>query len=60
MGGYFKDVLDGKVREVRKWIDKGENLSQFDQFGNCALHLAAEKGYRGVCKVSGFNIFSIS
>ena len=51
MKGFLKDVLEGKVREVRKWIEKGENVSQFDDYGNTALHLAAEKGLRGVCKV---------
>ena len=51
MSGFFKDVLDGKVRDVRKWIERGENIVQFDQYGNAAIHLAAEKGYRGVCKV---------
>ena len=51
MRGFLKDVLDGKVREVRKWIEKGENVSQYDEYGNTALHLAAEKGFRGVCKV---------
>ena len=51
MKGFLKDVLDGKVREVRKWLEKGENVSQYDEYGNTALHLAAEKGYRGVCKV---------
>lgn len=52
MGGFFKDVLDGKVRDVRKWIENGENVNQIDQYGNTALHIAAEKGFRGVCKVS--------
>lgn len=51
MRGFLKDVLDGKVREVRKWLEKGEAVSQYDEYGNTALHLAAEKGYRGVCKV---------
>ena len=51
MRGFLKDVLDGKVREVRKWLEKGESVSQYDEYGNTALHLAAEKGYRGVCKV---------
>ena len=51
MKGFLKDVLEGKVREVRKWIEKGENVSQFDDYGNTALHLAAEKGLRGVCKL---------
>jgi len=51
MRGFFKDVLDGKVREVRKWIEKGQNVGLYDDYGNTALHLAAEKGYRGVCKV---------
>ena len=51
MKSFLKDVLEGKVREVRKWIEKGENVSQFDDYGNTALHLAAEKGLRGVCKV---------
>ena len=51
MGGFFKDILDGKVRDVRKWIENGENVNQFDQYGNTALHMAAEKGFRGVCKV---------
>ena len=52
MGGFFKDVLDGKVRDVRKWIENGENVNQIDQYGNTALHIAAEKGFRGVCKVN--------
>ena len=52
MGGFFKDVLDGKVRDVRKWIENGENVNQIDQYGNTALHIAAEKGFRGVCKNS--------
>merc|ERR1712168_1451417 len=51
MRGFLKDVLDGKVREVRKWLEKGANVSLYDQYGNTALHLAAEKGFRGVCKV---------
>ena len=51
MKAFLKDVLEGKVREVRKWIEKGENVSQLDDYGNTALHLAAEKGLRGVCKV---------
>ena len=51
MKGFFKDVLDGKVREVRKWIEKGQHVGLYDDYGNTALHLAAEKGYRGVCKV---------
>ena len=52
MGGFFKDVLDGKVRDIGKWIENGENVNQIDQYGNTALHIAAEKGFRGVCKVS--------
>ena len=51
MRGFLSDVLEGKVREVRKWLEKGEAVSQYDEYGNTALHLAAEKGYRGVCKV---------
>jgi len=51
MKGFFKDVLDGKVREVRKWVDKGQHVDLYDDYGNTALHLAAEKGFRGVCKV---------
>ena len=51
MRGFLKDVLEGKVREVRKWIEKGEAVSQYDEYGNTALHLAAEKGFRGVCKL---------
>ena len=51
MRGFLKDVMEGKVREVRKWLEKGEAVSQYDEYGNTALHLAAEKGYRGVCKV---------
>ena len=47
MRGFLKDVLEGKVREVRKWIEKGEAVSQYDEYGNTALHLAAEKGFRG-------------
>ena len=43
MRGFLKDVLDGKVREVRKWLEKGANVSQYDEYGNTALHLAAEK-----------------
>ena len=51
MGSFFQDVLEGKVRNVRKWIEEGENVTQYDGYGNTALHLATEKGYRGVCKV---------
>ena len=51
MGSFFQDVLDGKVRNVRKWIEEGENATQYDSYGNTALHLATEKGFRGVCKV---------
>ena len=51
MSDFFKDVLDGKVRDVRKWIERGENITQYDGYGNAAIHLATEKGYRGVCKV---------
>ena len=51
MKGFFKDVLDGKVREVRKWVEKGQHVDLYDDYGNTALHLAAEKGFRGVCKV---------
>eukprot|EP00092_Neocalanus_flemingeri_P080238 GFUD01100073.1.p1 GENE.GFUD01100073.1~~GFUD01100073.1.p1 ORF type:complete len:644 (-),score=201.76 GFUD01100073.1:19-1950(-) len=51
MKGFFKDVLDGKVRDVRKWIEKGTHVGLYDEYGNTALHLAAEKGFRGVCKV---------
>ena len=51
MRGFLKDVMEGKVREVRKWLERGEAVSQYDEYGNTALHLAAEKGYRGVCKV---------
>ena len=51
MRGFLKDVLEGKVREVRKWIERGEAVSQYDEYGNTALHLAAEKGFRGVCKL---------
>ena len=51
MSDFFKDVVDGKVRDVRKWIERGENISQYDGYGNAAIHLATEKGYRGVCKV---------
>jgi len=51
MGGFFKDVLDGKVRDVRKWLEGGQKISLYDEYGNTALHLAAERGYRGVCKV---------
>eukprot|EP00090_Calanus_glacialis_P032443 TRINITY_DN53738_c0_g1_i1.p1 TRINITY_DN53738_c0_g1~~TRINITY_DN53738_c0_g1_i1.p1 ORF type:complete len:628 (+),score=157.87 TRINITY_DN53738_c0_g1_i1:133-2016(+) len=52
MKGFFKDVLDGKVREVRKWVGKeAQYVDLYDDYGNTALHLAAEKGYRGVCKV---------
>merc|ERR1712170_314692 len=51
MRGFLKDVLDGKVREVRKWLEKGANVSLYDEYGNTALHLAAEKGFRGVCKL---------
>ena len=43
MRGFLKDVLDGKVREVRKWLEKGANVSLYDEYGNTALHLAAEK-----------------
>jgi len=51
MGGFFKDVLDGKVRDVRKWVEKGQQVGLFDEHGNTALQLASERGYRGVCKV---------
>jgi len=51
MGGFFKDVLDGKVRDVRRWVEKGQQVGVFDEHGNTALQLAAERGYRGVCKV---------
>jgi len=51
MGGFFKDVIDGKVRDVRRWIEKGQQVGLFDEHGNTALQLAAERGYRGVCKV---------
>lgn len=51
MGGFFKDVLDGKVRDVRKWVEKGQKVGLYDEYGNTALHLASERGYRGVCKV---------
>ena len=55
MGSFFQDVLEGKVRNVRKWIEEGENVTQYDGYGNTALHLATEKGYRGVCKVCSFS-----
>ena len=32
------------MRDVRKWIENGENVNQIDQYGNTALHIAAEKG----------------
>jgi len=51
MGGFFKDVIDGKVRDVRKWVEKGQQVGLYDEHGNTALQLAAERGYRGVCKV---------
>ena len=55
MGSFFQDVIEGKVRNVRKWIEEGENVTQYDGYGNTALHLATEKGYRGVCKVCSFS-----
>jgi len=51
MTGFFKDVLDGKVRDVRKWLENGQTVGEYDEYGNTALHLASERGYRGVCKV---------
>jgi len=51
MKGFFRDVLAGKVREVRKWVEKRELVDLYDDYGNTSLHLAAEKGFRGVCKV---------
>ena len=59
MGSFFQDVLEGKVRNVRKWIEEGENVTQYDGYGNTALHLATEKGYRGVCKVCSFSCWLI-
>ena len=56
MGSFFQDVLEGKVRNVRKWIEEGENVTQYDGYGNTALHLATEKGFRGVCKVWSFQM----
>jgi len=51
MGGFFHDVLEGRVRDVRKWVEGGQKVGLYDEYGNTALHMAAEKGFRGVCKV---------
>ena len=51
MGGFFHDVLEGRVRDVRKWGGGGQKVGLYDEYGNTALHMAAEKGFRGVCKV---------
>ena len=67
MGGFFRDVLEGRVRDVKKWVEGGQKVTCavytqghvvprlqvgiYDEYGNTALHMAAEKGFRGVCKV---------
>jgi len=51
MGGFFHDVLEGRGRDVRKWVEGGQKVGLYDEYGNTALHMAAEKGFRGVCKV---------
>ena len=51
MGGFFHDVLQGRVRDVKKWVEGGQAVGLYDEYGNTALHMAAEKGFRGVCKV---------
>jgi len=51
MTNIFLDVSEGKVRAVKSWLEKGADVNVADSNGNFPLHLAAEKGFRGVCKV---------
>ena len=39
-GGFFKDVLEGRVRDVKKWLEEGQQqVGAYDSYGNTALHL---------------------
>ena len=46
-GGFITQAIPLKKQRELK-----ENVNQIDQYGNTALHIAAEKGFRGVCKVN--------
>jgi hypothetical protein len=47
-GGFFKDVLEGRVRDVKKWLEGGQHVGAYDNYGNTALHLGTESlAYRG-------------
>lgn len=51
MEEFFTDVCEGKVRAVKSRLEGGCNVNGLDKNGNSALHVATEKGFRGVCKV---------
>jgi hypothetical protein len=38
-GGFFKDVMEGRVRDVKKWLENGQHVGAYDNYGNTALHL---------------------
>ncbi len=37
--GFFRDVLEGRVRDVKKWLEGGQLAGAYDSYGNTALHL---------------------
>ena len=51
MGGFFHDVSEGRIKEVRAWLETGQDVDKVDTYGNTALLLAAEKGHPLICQM---------
>ena len=47
-----KSTKNGSYRQVRVWLENGQDVDKADSYGNTGLLLAAEKGLVEVCSAS--------